>query len=137
MEPLLAIVSGALFAFSVYLLLRRDIVRMVIGLVVLSNTVNLALFTLGGTTRGRSAVVPYGLDVPNPGYANPLPQALVLTAIVIGFGLLAFSLVLVYRTYQEHGTLDPDSLRAAEPLREGQRIKPDTPNTRRAGEVTS
>ncbi|TVQ97863.1 MAG: cation:proton antiporter [Deltaproteobacteria bacterium] len=116
MEPLLAVVAGILFAIAAYLLTRRSIVKMVIGLVVLGNAANLTLFTMGGLTRGASAIIPYPETAPVGDYANPLPQALVLTAIVIGFGMLAFALVLAYRSWQELDTLDPDGMRVAEPI---------------------
>ena len=122
MTAILCLCIGFLVAIATFLLLRRDVVRMVIGLVVLSNACNLAIFTLGGLTRADSAVIPEDLDAFAGAYANPLPQALVLTAIVIGFGLLAFSLILAYRAYQELGTLDVDQMRAAEPLREGESL---------------
>jgi multicomponent Na+:H+ antiporter subunit C len=110
MEILLAFVIGALVAISVYLLQRRDLVRMVIGIVILSNAVNLLLFTAGRLTRAEAALISVGATLPPEGSANPLSQALILTAIVIGFGLLAFSLVLVYRTYRSLGTLDAKAL---------------------------
>ena len=68
--------------------------------------------------RGEPAAllgVPEGLAAAPGLVANALPQALILTAIVIGFGLLAFALVLVYRGYQSLGTLDSDAMRSAEP----------------------
>lgn len=51
-------------------------------------------------------------------YANPLPQALILTAIVISFGLLAFTLVLVYRNFSVNQTIEADGVQASEPLEE-------------------
>lgn len=120
METLLSIVAGILFAIAAYLLTRRSIVKMVIGLVVIGNAANLTFFTLGGLTRGASAVIPYPDTAPQGLYANPLPQALVLTAIVIGFGLLAFALVLAYRAWQQMDTLDPDAMRVAEPISNGE-----------------
>jgi len=60
-------------------------------------------------------VIPYGQKVIEGAYANPLPQALILTAIVISFGLLAFTLVLVYRNYTVSRTIDADRLTASEP----------------------
>ncbi len=115
MEPLLAIVVGFLFAFSIYLLLRRNLVRVVIGVIILSNAVNLLFFTVSRIDRGIPPLIPAGEYVPVGDIANPLPQALILTAIVIGFGLLAFSLVLTYRAYKELGTIDVDEMREAEP----------------------
>jgi multicomponent Na+:H+ antiporter subunit C len=100
---------------SFYLLMRRNLIRFVIGLIILSNAVNLLIFTMGRLTRGQPPLVPhYGAEVPPAPYANPLPQALILTAIVISFGLLVFTLVLVYRNYTVGRTIDADNLSSAE-----------------------
>lgn len=115
MEVLLAIVSGTLFACSFYLMMRRNLLRFVIGLIILGNAANLLIFTMGRLTRDHPPVIPPGADLPVAPYANPLPQALILTAIVISFGLLVFSLVLVFRNYLTTDTLDADMLRSAEP----------------------
>ena len=123
MEPLLAILVGVLFGFSIYLMLRRNLIRVVIGIILLSNAVNLLFFTLGRLDRGNPPLIPTGVQVPAEAVANPLPQALVLTAIVIGFGLFAYTLVLVYRTYKELGTVDIDLMRTAEPLYPGETLK--------------
>lgn len=115
MELILAVTSGALFAASFFLMMRRNLLRFVVGLIVLGNAANLLIFTVGRLTRERPPVIPYDANVPVAPYANPLPQALILTAIVISFGLLAFALVLVYRNYVVTETLDVDALSAAEP----------------------
>ena len=115
MEVILAIVSGVLFAASFYLLMRRNLLRFVIGLIILGNAVNLLIFTMGRLTRTHPPIIPYDAELPVEPYANPLPQALILTAIVISFGLLAFALVLVFRNYLTTETLDADTLTAAEP----------------------
>lgn len=111
MEVVLAVLSGLLFAVAVYLLLRRHIVRMVVGLIVLSNAVNLLLFAMGRLTRVSPPIVPDGREMPTEAYANPLPQALILTAIVISFGILAYAIALIYLTYQKEDTVDSDVLR--------------------------
>lgn len=115
MELVLAVLTGGLVAGGVYLMLRRNLVRLLFGLVLISNAINLLIFTSGGLTRGRPALIPAMPDVVQGATANPLPQALILTAIVIGFGLLTFALVLVHRTHREFGTLDPDAIRETEP----------------------
>jgi multicomponent Na+:H+ antiporter subunit C len=115
MEAILAIVAGLLFAASFYLLLRRNLLRFIIGLIILSNAANLVIFVMGRLTRENPPVIPAGDHVPPVPYANPLPQALILTAIVISFGLLAFALVLIYRNYRSTDTLDVDRVRSAEP----------------------
>jgi multicomponent Na+:H+ antiporter subunit C len=108
MEVLLALASGVLYAAGIYLMLRRRLAQLVIGLGLLSNGTNLLIFTAGGLTRAQPPVVPPGAtSLPEP-YADPVPQALVLTAIVIGFGLLAFSLVLAHRVHSIVGTDDVD-----------------------------
>ena len=121
MEWILAIVSGVIFTCSVYLMLSRNLLRFVFGLGLLTNSGNLLLFTVGRVTRGAPPLIEADATDAAAGIANPLPQALVLTAIVIGFGLLVFSVVLAYRNFEEMKTMDPDSIRAAEPLEETDR----------------
>ncbi|MCC7423672.1 MAG: Na+/H+ antiporter subunit C [Planctomycetaceae bacterium] len=114
MSTLLAIVVGCLYAAGVYMMLRRSLFKLILGLVFLSHGANLLIFTVGGLTRGRPPVVPpgaTGLAVPS---ADPLPQALILTAIVIGFAVLAFSLALFHRGYQTFGSDDPDDLKVSD-----------------------
>ncbi len=114
MEPVVALLVGALVAASVYLMLRRNIVKFLFGLVLISNAANLIIFSAGRLTRAEPPLVPDGLSTPAVQVANALPQALVLTAIVIGFGLLAFTLVLVYRSWRVLGTVDGDAMQVAE-----------------------
>ncbi len=110
MELLLAVTSGALYASGVYLMLRRRLAQLIIGLGLLSNGTNLLIFTSGGLTRGKPPVLAEGTTRLVEPYADPVPQALVLTAIVIGFGLLAFSLVLAHRVHATTGTDDVDEV---------------------------
>jgi multicomponent Na+:H+ antiporter subunit C len=110
MELLLALMSGVLYAAGIYLMLRRRLAQLIIGIGLLSNGTNLLIFTAGGLTRGRPPVVPDGAQSLVEPYADPVPQALVLTAIVIGFGLLAFSLVLAHRVHATVGTDDVDDV---------------------------
>jgi multicomponent Na+:H+ antiporter subunit C len=110
MEVLLALASGVLYAAGIYLMLRRRLVQLIIGLGLLSNGTNLLIFTAGGLTRARPPLVPEGTQRLASPYADPVPQALVLTAIVIGFGLLAFSLVLADRVHSTTGTDDVDAV---------------------------
>jgi multicomponent Na+:H+ antiporter subunit C len=109
-EALLALTSGVLYATGVYMMLRRRLVQLIIGLGLLSNGTNLLIFTAGGLTRSRPPVVPDGATVLQTPYADPVPQALVLTAIVIGFGLTAFSLVLAHRVHTTTGSDDVDDV---------------------------
>ncbi len=111
MESLLAILGGTMFAGGIYMLLRRNLIKSIIGIILISNAVNLLLFTLGRTTKDNPPLIMLGETIPAEPFANPLPQALVLTAIVIGFGLLSFALVLAYRSYKELGTVNLDEMR--------------------------
>jgi multicomponent Na+:H+ antiporter subunit C len=106
METLMAWVVGGLYAAGLYLMMRRSIVKVIIGLVLLSHAANLLIFTVGRLTRGEPALVPEGATVPPEAVADPLPQALILTAIVIGLGVQAFAIVLFKRTYQSVQTDD-------------------------------
>jgi len=99
---------------GLYLALSRDLFRCVIGLAVLGAAANLVLFAAGRLDSPLPAVVPSGDSILGDA-ANPLPQALVLTAIVIGFALLCFSLVLLLRLMRDARTDDSVALRHAEP----------------------
>lgn len=103
-EVVLAVVLGLLFALGTFLVLRRDVVRVVWGVTIISQATNVYLVTMGGIS-GSIPIIGHGSHA-NTNVTDPLVQALVLTAIVIGFGTTAFALVLTYRLYQEHGTLD-------------------------------
>ena len=115
MDFMLAGLVGCFVALGIYLLLSRAVIRMLIGMTILGNGVNLLIFTAGRVTREVAPIVPAGLDVPAGPIANPLPQALILTAIVIGFSMFAFLLVLAYRAYQSLDADNTDTLRLAEP----------------------
>ena len=110
MELLLALASGVLYAAGIFLMLRRRLAQLIIGLGMLTNATNLLIFTAGGLTRSRPPVVPEGASELAPPFADPVPQALILTAIVIGFGVLAFSLVLADRVHQSVGSDDVDDV---------------------------
>ena len=110
METTLAIVIGGLFAISFYLMLRRSMVRLIIGLVLFGQAVNLLIFTAAGLTRGQAPIIPADADLPPAPFADPLPQALILTAIVISFGVLAFTLALARRAHSALETDDLDEL---------------------------
>ena len=115
MEVLFAITIGILIASAVYLMLSNHLLRFIFGLVLISNAANLTIFVAGRLTDGAPPLIPEGADAPLGLVANALPQALVLTAIVIGFGLFAFAIVLVFRAWTELQSLTPDEMRLAEP----------------------
>jgi len=111
---------------GLYLALSRDIFRCVIGLAVLGAAANLVLFAAGRLGSPLPAVVPLGDTVLGEA-ANPLPQALVLTAIVIGFALVCYSLVLLLRLMRDANTDDALALRHAEPPPDDPVKPPTTP----------
>ena len=115
METLLAILVGIYMCAAVYLLISKHTIRLILGAALLSNGVNLLIFAAGRLTPDVPAFVPLGHSVPERIIANSLPQALILTAIVIGFSFFAFLLVLTYRAYQDLGTDNSEQMKLAEP----------------------
>ncbi|HAF90866.1 MULTISPECIES: Na+/H+ antiporter subunit C [Stutzerimonas] len=99
MEAVLAVALGVMVFSGVYLLLRARIFPVVVGLTLISYAVNLFIFSMGRLVTGAPAVIGQSKD-----YVDPLPQALVLTAIVIGFAMTAFVVVLALRGIGELGT---------------------------------
>lgn len=98
MEILIALVIAVLTATGVYLTLRAKTYPVVLGLTLLAYAVNLFLFVMGRLNIDQAAIIQDGA-----GYADPLPQALVLTAIVISFGMTAFVIVLSLKAKSELG----------------------------------
>ena len=114
MEFLWCLVVGVMTACGVFLMLERHIVRFLFGMILVSSAINLAIFVAGRLTRGNPPLFASDALLPAAGYANPVPQALILTAIVIGFGLLLFTLLLAYRAIKELGTADMDKMHNTE-----------------------
>lgn len=110
MEILMAFVVGIIFMAATYLMLSKSLLRIIIGTGLLSHGTHLLLLTMGGLKTGAAPL----LGENAPSYTDPLPQALILTAIVIAFGVTSFFLVLAYRAYQELGTDNMDRLRGNE-----------------------
>ncbi|MCM3161128.1 MULTISPECIES: Na(+)/H(+) antiporter subunit C [Bacillaceae] len=107
MEILMSIVVGIIITAAVYLMLSKSLLRIIIGTGLLSHGAHLLILTMGGLKKGAAPLLGEHAEV----YVDPLPQALILTAIVISFGVTSFFLVLAYRSYQELGTDDMDQLR--------------------------
>jgi multicomponent Na+:H+ antiporter subunit C len=108
MELLLAIIAGVLYACGLYLMLRRRLAQLIIGLSLLSNGSNILILSAAGVTPGKPPLVSAGFVLDQ--FADPVPQSLILTAIVIGFGVLAFALVLAHRVHQSAGSDDVDTI---------------------------
>jgi multicomponent Na+:H+ antiporter subunit C len=115
MEPALSVLVGIMVACGAYLMMSSNLIRFLFGLTLVSNAANLAIFAAGRLTYGDPPLVPADQKTIE-GAANALPQALILTAIVIGFGLLVFTLSLILRAYATFGTADSEGMRAAEPV---------------------
>lgn len=114
----MSVVIGVCFAAAVYLLLQSRLLQVLLGIALLGHAVNLLIFVSSGLSGQAVPIVPHGETVLPATSADPLPQALILTAIVIGFGLLGFALALTYRTYRELGHDDIDRMHNTDRLDE-------------------
>ncbi|MEK5236537.1 Na(+)/H(+) antiporter subunit C [Paenibacillus sp. FSL L8-0470] len=107
MELIMAVAVGILFTIGVYLILSKSLLRIVLGTSLLTHGVHLLLLTMAGLKKGAAPVLGDNAET----YVDPLPQALILTSIVISFGVTAFYFVLAYRSYQTLGTDEIDSIK--------------------------
>ncbi|WP_342439609.1 Na(+)/H(+) antiporter subunit C [Paenibacillus sp. FSL L8-0436] len=107
MELVMAVAVGILFTIGVYLILSKSLLRIVLGTSLLTHGVHLLLLTMAGLKKGAAPVLGENAET----YVDPLPQALILTSIVISFGVTAFYFVLAYRSYQTLGTDEIDSIK--------------------------
>jgi multicomponent Na+:H+ antiporter subunit C len=110
MEIIMAILAGTLFASGVYLILQKQLLRIVFGTALISHGAHLFILTMGQLKRGAAPVIKEGVEQ----YVDPLPQALILTSIVISFGVTSFLLVLAYRTYKTNHSDNMEQLRGTE-----------------------
>ena len=115
MSVIYAFVAAGLFGCGLYMVLSRNLVRVLLGLSLLTTAVNLVLFQTGRYRSAQPPIIPEGADRLSDA-ADPLPQALVLTAIVIGFALTAMLAALALRAYRGHGTIVSGEIRSAERL---------------------
>jgi len=115
MEPLYIITIGVMAGVAAYLLMSRNVLRMVLGLLLLGNAANLTIFVAGRMGSNLPPLVSAG-ETTIAISANPLPQALILTAIVISFSLVAFTVVLLHKTWQRLQIVDTEKMREAEPV---------------------
>jgi len=110
METFMIVISGVLFSISVYLMLTKHLLRIILGISLFSHAAHLMLLSVNGLKRGAAPFVWEASDV----YTDPLPHALMLTSIVISFALTAYVLVLGYRTYVEVGFEDMKQLKGSD-----------------------
>lgn len=120
MEWVAAITAGTMAGLGIWMMLDQHLIRVVLGITVFSNAMNLGVLVAGRHAGDAPAFVALGSDT--AGLANPLPQALVLTAIVIGFALFVFALSILKRTHELHGDEETDHVSAVveEPAPDGQ-----------------
>ncbi len=111
MEILMSIVAGSLFTAGIYMLLQKQLLRIIIGTALLSHGAHLFILTMGKLERGAPPIIHGHGGGP---YTDPLPQALILTSIVISFGVTSFLLVLAYRAYRTNHTDNMEKLRGTE-----------------------
>ena len=116
MEILLCWLVGLLFAVSTWLLLHANMMRILFGILVMSSSINLLIFTAGRLSLSGAAFIPNNQVQLSGQFSNALPQALILTAIVIGFGIFTYTLVLITKAWQDIGTIDVTEMRLAEPI---------------------
>ena len=114
MQISLSLLIAVLFGCGFYLMMRRSYLKVILGLMLLGHAANLLVFTSAGIERGPAPLVHEEMTVAPPDGSDPVPQALVLTAIVISFGVTAFALVLFRRTYDVLGSDDIDELQRTE-----------------------
>lgn len=107
MEIIIAILAGILFATGIYNLLQKQLLRIAIGTGLISHAAHLFILTMGKLKRGQPPIIEEGITQ----YTDPLPHALILTSIVISFGVTSVVLVLAYRTINENDTDNMEQLR--------------------------
>ncbi len=106
MEYLIAIVTGVLFACGTYMVLSKRFLKIIFGTSMLTNGTLLFLMTMGKLQRGEAPII----GAYSASLSDPLPQALILTAIVINFGITAFALVLAFQAYRRLGSDNVDEI---------------------------
>lgn len=107
MELYMSLAIGVLFTVGVYLMLSKSLLRIILGTSLLTHGVHLLLLTMSRLKTGAAPLLGQNAE----SYVDPLPQALILTSIVISFGVTSLFLVLAYKTYQQLGTDDMEQLR--------------------------
>ncbi len=110
MELLLILLVGIFYSSGVFLMLRRSMVKLLLGLLLLGNGANILIFLTGGLTKGKPPIIDGAEKTFSDVYADPVPQALILTAIVISFALNSFAVILLKKVYETTGSDDLDSL---------------------------
>lgn len=118
MDVIMPLLVGLLFSAAIFLMQRPQLMRVGVGVILLTNAANLFLFSAGRLSKDGPPIIPIDSEVMTRDYANPVSQALILTAIVIGFALLSFVIALVYRSVLEFNSQESSSIEAYDPLKE-------------------
>jgi len=110
MEIIMAVLAGMLFTTGIYNLLQKQLLRIVIGTGLISHGAHLFILTMGQLKTGAPPLLTEGVE----NYTDPLPQALILTSIVISFGVTSLLLVLAYRASKINGTDNMEQMRGTD-----------------------
>jgi multicomponent Na+:H+ antiporter subunit C len=110
MEIILPILTGFLYAAGFYLMLHRSFIKLILGIIIFAHASNLFIFVAGGIRRMQAPFVSKEEGIAMAELADPFPQAMILTAIVIGLGIQAFAIVLLKRVYHVVGSSDLQEL---------------------------
>jgi multicomponent Na+:H+ antiporter subunit C len=110
MESLMMVLIGVLVSVATYLILSKNVIKVIVGTAILSHAVHLLILTIGDLKKGNVPIIGEAKGA----FTDALPQALILTAIVISFAVTALLLVIAYRMYQANGTVNLDELRGTE-----------------------
>ena len=116
MNVFYAAAIAAIMGSGIYLLLSRHVVRIIFGVALLSAGTNLLIFVAGRLRSTQPPVIQAGTEVLDPLSATPLPHALILTAIVIGFALVSFAAALAFKAFKTMGTVDTSEMNEAEAM---------------------
>jgi multicomponent Na+:H+ antiporter subunit C len=126
-----ALVVSVIFASGTYLLLQRDLLRVVVGIILISNSATLYIM-VSGLGQGAPPIYPFGTG---ESVSDPLVQAMALTALVIGFGVAALLLAMVYRLYLSHRTVDLEDIADTETREAEDLERADDPETEEVPEA--
>lgn len=116
MQLTIIVLIGVLSACAMFLIMESSFARVLFGFIVLSNAANLFILAMSGSPEGKAAPIVVDYSGANS-YVDPLPQALILTAIVIGFGVITYLIFMLYRVFLDYGTTNAlDLYRKGHPM---------------------
>ncbi|WPP52156.1 NADH-quinone oxidoreductase subunit K [Catalinimonas niigatensis] len=116
MEIILPVITGFLYAVGLFFMMHRSFIKLIIGIIIFAHASNLFLFVASDIARNAVPFIDPQVEASFGEMADPLPQAMILTAIVIGLGIQAFAIVLLKRVYYVVETSDLDALNKTDQL---------------------